>query len=144
MRGPWTTKSGGDLDVLSALNYSVLTDFFTYDNRELSISDEDIRGLRVYRVSKLKNGAIGANEWHRIKKELVIVTKGKVRWDFKDLAGNAKTITLTPHNRSVLIPSFILHTYTSLEDDSEIVIITNSLFNPENPTTFDTYSPEIY
>jgi dTDP-4-dehydrorhamnose 3,5-epimerase-like enzyme len=139
VRGPWVTKSGGNLDVLSAFDYNVLVDFFTYDTKELSISNEDIRGLRIYRVTNLKKGVVGANEWHRIKKELVIVTKGKVRWNLKDQSGNEREITLTPHNNSLLIPSFILHTYTSLEDDSEIVILTNTLFNPENHSTFDTY-----
>lgn len=139
IKGPWVTKSGGELDVLSALDYNLLKNFFTYDTKELSASDEDIRGLRIYRVSNLKKGVIGANEWHRIKRELVIVTKGKVQWNLKDKSGNEREIILTQRNNSVLIPPFILHTYTSLDNDSEIVIVTNTLFNPENPSTFDTY-----
>lgn len=144
IRGPWLTKSGGELDVLFALSHSQLENFFKYSKEELSVTNEEIRGLRGYRVSKLQKGLIGGNEWHRIKKELVIVTKGVVLWTFKDRAGKEYSVTLDTQNNTLLIPPYIFHTYKSLEDDSELLVITNTLFNPDNPFTHDTYPLDVF
>lgn len=121
-----------------------MNDFFTYDEDELSKIDEDIRGLRIYRVSNLTNGAIGGREWHRIKKELVFVTKGRVHWKISDRSGNEKEFILTPNNHAILIPPYIMHTYTSLENNSEVVVITNTLYNVDNPSTFDTHQDDTF
>lgn len=139
IRGPWVTKSKASLDVLAALSHEQTSQLFAYDEDELSAVDEDIRGLRVYRVSNLQTGAIGGNEWHRIKKELVFVTRGSIQWSLRDQNGETKECILTPNNCSLLIPPYILHTYEVLEDDSEIIVITNTLYNVDNSKTFDTY-----
>lgn len=140
IRGPWRTKSDANLDVLFSFNYTQLQDFFNYDSDELAISTQDIRGLRSYRVSKLSKGSIGGNEWHRIKKELIFITKGKVEWTVKDLEGATKSFIISPKDNGILILPFIFHTYESLEDDSEILVITNTLFDTEDQTTHDTYT----
>ena len=137
--GPWDTKSGGVLNVLFSLNKDVLDNFFSYESLELSITKEDIRGLRVYRVSQIKKARIGANEWHRIRCEIVSVIKGRVLWKLQDTQGNQIEHILDPTNNSLLIPPYIMHTYEALEDDSEILVIANTIFIVNDDTTHDTY-----
>lgn len=144
IKGPWTTKSNANLDVLAALSHEQTRQLFTYSNDSLSASSRKNRGLRIYRVSNLQSGAIGGNEWHRIKKELIFVTKGSVRWNLSDQYGTTQEIILTPHSQSVLIPPYILHTYTALEDDSELLVLTNTLYDVDDPETHDTYPLETF
>lgn len=143
IRGPWTTKSNADLRLLFGLGKKEMDSFFTYDETELNKLPQDVRGLRMYTVSGLKTGAKGANEWHRIKKELIFITRGSVHWLLTDAFGNTKEYTLTPENHGILIPPFVLHAYTALEDDSEIAVITNSLFIVDDPRTHDVYEPSL-
>src|SRR5690606_23717408 len=86
-------------------------------------------------------GAVGANEWHRIRAEIAIVTKGSVAWTNSDIENHTSTLILN-RRQSILIPPFILHTYKVLEDDAELLILANTLFNPEDPATHDTYSKD--
>jgi dTDP-4-dehydrorhamnose 3,5-epimerase-like enzyme len=143
IKGPWTTKSDAELSVLFGLNQKELDSFFNYDETELKKLSQDVRGLRMYRVSGLKNQAKGANEWHRVKKEIIFVTRGSVHWLLADADGNTKEYTLTPESQGIIIPPFILHAYTALEDDCEIIVITNTLFVVDDPGTHDFYEPSL-
>jgi hypothetical protein len=110
-RGPWSTKSGGELNVLFGLPFDQLKDqYFDYETAELLKIHEDVRGLRAYFVSKLPKDAIGANEWHRIRNELVFALNGPVEWTFEDFYAEKETIVLDENN-GVWIPNFILHSY---------------------------------
>lgn len=141
-QGPWHTKSHGELDVLFALDYQALTDrYFSYASKARQKAKTDIRGLRMYRVSKLKIGSIGANEWHALRNELVIVTHGSFQWICEDLKGGVKELTLT-RELGVWVPPYILHSYKSLEDNSELLVLANTLFTPGDTNTHDTYSLE--
>lgn len=141
-RGPWQAKSGGELDVLFALPYDVLqSKYFHYDDEELKDIPEDVRGLRAYRVRNLEAGKIGANEWHRLRHELVFAAVGSIRWTCEDLYGNKKEFVLN-QNQGVWTPPFVLHTYEALEDNSCVQVIANTLFNPEDPRTHDTFSAD--
>lgn len=142
--GPWKTKSNGTLQVLFNLPYSLLqSDFFNYIPVELASAQQDIRGLRSYRVTNLKQGAIGANEWHRIRHEIVYVAQGKLRWSCEDVYG-AKSEVLLDETNILWIPSYVLHTYEIIDDDTEICVIANTLFDPTDPTTHDTYSADAF
>jgi dTDP-4-dehydrorhamnose 3,5-epimerase-like enzyme len=143
-RGPWQTKSNAELNVLFALDYTFLQkQFFNYDKNSTSQLPVDIRGLRSYKVSGIQKNSIGANEWHKVRNEMVITTRGIIEWELKDLLGNNKKIILG-ENEGIFIPNHILHTYKALKDNSTILVIANTLFNPEDPLTHDTYGKDLF
>jgi dTDP-4-dehydrorhamnose 3,5-epimerase-like enzyme len=143
-RGPWPTKSNAELNVLFALDYTFLQKkFFNYDSNHTSQLSMDIRGLRSYKVSGIQKGSIGANEWHKVRNEIAITTSGVIEWELKDSLGNKKQLILA-ENEGVFIPNHILHTYKALEDNSTILVIANTLFNPEDPLTHDTYGKDLF
>jgi hypothetical protein len=54
-KGPWTTKSGGKLDVLTSIPIDLINNgLLRYDVSELSLLVRDIRGLRLYIVSEIR------------------------------------------------------------------------------------------
>lgn len=136
-KGPWRTKSDGELNVLLALTQAALKTFLHHESTDQS--PVDTHGLRIYKVSDLSKGSVGANEWHRIRNEYTFVTKGVVSWRLQDKNNEYIEYTLTPSNGGIIIPHHIMHTYKALEDDTEIVVIANTLFNPEDASTHDTY-----
>ena len=138
--GPWDTKSGGELNVLFSFSNKDLHSFLSYNSKELAVTNADIKGLRMYKVSHLTQFSIGAREWHKIRSEVVTVTKGRVLWKLMDTLGNRAEYTLTPTNFSLFIPPYIMHTYEALEDESEVSVIANTLFVVDDTTTHDTYS----
>lgn len=139
-KGPWPTKSNGELNVLFGIKFEdIQKKYFSYNNSELNKIPWDVRGLRSYRVNGLSKGSIGANEWHRIRNELVFATKGKVRWTCEDIYGNT-TEHILDSAYGIWIPPFILHTYEALEQDCELLVTANTLFRPDMPITHDTFS----
>lgn len=140
--GPFWTKSEANLAVLFAFGMEFnWQDLFNYNEQELARIGIDIRGFRIYEISALKQGVIGGTEFHRIRKEIVTITKGSIVIQLEDLSGRKADFTLT-RGQGVWIPPFIKHTYQALEDDTRLVAIANTLFDPTNSTTFDTYSDE--
>lgn len=139
--GEWQTKSGGTLSVLYKIDYPTLTKFLHYDQQELSKLPTDIRGLRSYKVANIPVGSVGADEWHRVRNEIVFALKGSFRWMCHDAYGKTREYILSG-NTAILTPHHILHTYVALEDDSTICSLANTLFLPEKPETHDTYSAE--
>ena len=137
-RGPWATKSAAELMVLCAVPRFPLDRFFAYDKEELERIPEDIRGLRIYTVRGLPRGKIGGTEFHRIRQEIVFGLEGAVRWTVTDLFGRRKELTLTPKS-GVRTPPFILHRYEALEEGSGLLVVANTLFNPEDSRTHDSY-----
>lgn len=141
-KGPWQSKSGGTLTVLLSLTAEQSAKFQDYNNPEfsrvLTEAGADIRGLRVYNVDSIPNGSTGANEYHLARTEIVNVLAGKVLWRSEDVYGDVKEFTLNSAT-SLIVPSGILHTYTALEDGTRLQVICNTLFNPEDPATHDSY-----
>ena len=91
--GPWTTKSGGELNVLFARHLNIINGiFFEYDARELEKIPRDIRGLRMYRVDNIPKGGIGGNEFHRIRQEIIIPIRGRLVYECEDLFGQKDLI----------------------------------------------------
>ena len=139
-KGPWPTKSNGQLSVLFGMDFiDTQEKFFHYEESELSKITSDIRGMRSYSVNGLKNKSIGANEWHRLRNELMFAIKGSAKLICEDAYGNQKEFTLD-HSMGVWVPPFILHTYEALQDDTELLVIANTLFSPNDPTTHDSFS----
>lgn len=144
IRGPWRTKSQGELNVIFALSMSeLLGEYLSYDQQELDRLRRDIRGFRIYTVQNLSRNQIGANEFHRIRKEIVIGLEGRTRWTCEDLLGGKREFILTPQN-GIWIPPFVLHTYHVLEDGTGHMAIANTLFDPADPDTHDTFSLELF
>lgn len=135
--GPWATKSGGHLNVL-----------FNFDRAEareyIEGSEDEPSGLRAYRVTGLKKGAIGGNEWHKARVEMAFVTRGALTWEITASDGTESTIESSPSTQGVIIYPNTLHTYHVEEDDTEILVITNTMFDPNDPSTHDTYSSDSF
>lgn len=146
-KGPWQSKSGGELHVLFGLNQAQTSAFFDFDNPEFDrVSKEsglDIRGLRSYTVSGIPKDSIGAQEWHRARTELVRAERGSAMWTCTDLEGNERSFTLDAKT-AVITPPGILHTYQALEDNTKLQVICNTIFIPEDSHTHDTFSKESF
>lgn len=143
-RGPWDTKSGGKLNVLFAMPLTTVQDrYLRYEKAELDLMPSDIRGLRAYTVRDLPNERIGGSEWHRIREEIVFVLEGSVLWMCEDILGNQRDIILDT-GTGIWMPSFILHTYKVKKERSDLLVIANTLFVPDDPRTHDTYSAETF
>ncbi|HRN96998.1 MAG TPA: WxcM-like domain-containing protein [Candidatus Saccharibacteria bacterium] len=143
-KGPWDTKSGGSLNVLFSIGYdSIQGRFLRYERSELEMIGMDIRGLRSYTVTGLKKGSVGAHEWHRLRNELVFTVRGSVKWTCEDTYGEIVTFSKST-SFGLWIPPFTLHTYESLEDNSEILVFANTLFLPDDPTTHDTFDATLF
>lgn len=139
VRGPWKTKSSGNLMVGMAIpSVDLKSRFFKYSQKELQMVSQDIRGLRIYTVRQLPKDAEGGGEFHRIREEIVIGLDGKILWECWDLEGRTSKIDITPEI-GLWMPLFILHRYRVLEDNSGLMVVCNTLFNPEDPKTHDTY-----
>ena len=141
-KGPWLTKSGGELTVLFSLPYDVLQQYLNFDNDEfvrLKDAGKDIRGLRSYVVSGISKGSVGAQEWHKARAELVRALDGSASWECEDLMGGKQTFTLN-NNTVLMVPPGILHTYKALEDNTRLQVIATTLFDPDDPDTHDSFS----
>jgi mannose-6-phosphate isomerase-like protein (cupin superfamily) len=143
LRGPWTTKSNGNLSVLLALPYNeFIAKFFEYDGSELRRLKTDIRGFRSYQITDLKKGNIGGTEFHRIRNEVLFVLEGRFDVICEDVFGGKKNFSLMDGG-GIYIPSFILHTYKVLSD-GRLFVMANTLFDPNDLETHDTYSLDLF
>ena len=140
--GEWDTKSGGILNVLYKIDFELVQRLLTYDANELATIPIDIRGLRSYRVHSIDKGSIGANEWHKIRNELVFALAGSFKWTCQDVYGGQIEL-IVDGNTAVFTPNHILHTYEALEDGTSIAVVANTLFYPDHPETHDTFPRDI-
>ena len=138
---PWESKSGGILRVNFAVPLPEVTErFIAYEGNELTVVSTDIRGLRLYRVSDMPEGAKGGGEYHEVRQELVGVNRGRIAWVCEDLLGGKKVFKLDAKTGiSIWMPPFILHTYTVLESGSELWFFANTLSDPRDKASQDTY-----
>lgn len=145
--GPYRTKSNADLTVRFVFGEGDALTFFTYSDVELSHLPCSIRGLREYEITGLQRGANGGNEYHRIRQEIVLVTRGIVRWTLDDLHGGVSIRELHA-GEGIWLQPFILHAYHVVENDSALQVIANTIFfNPDDksdPRTHDTYSADAF
>lgn len=144
-QGPWNTKSDGILMMLFQLPIKAIRDrFLRYEPEEVErLFPNDVRGLRVYTIRDLAKGKVGGTEWHRIRQEMVFVLDGSVRWICADLYGGIRHLILDS-GYGVSMPPFILHTYEVREAGSGLLVVANTLFDPEDPATHDTYPMEAF
>ena len=144
----WTTKANATLRVLTTDPFPALfcpsSGFFLYDPGELQIAKGfEMRGLRTYTVRCQNPGVLGGTEFHRIRWEYVIGLEGRFEWTFEDLHGEKKVSVISPTN-GILLPPFILHTSEAKVKNSGLLVICNTLYDPEKKETHDTYSKEMF
>jgi len=130
-KGPWDTKSGGALNVLFAIPDEELAGFFV---------KSPISGFRIYQVSNPEIEKPGGMEWHIYRQEIVLVPRGRVEWIFEDTWRN-KIKFVQDGSVAVWIPGYIVHSYKAL-DECSIIVIANTLYDPDDPETYDTYVRE--
>ena len=123
------SKSGGTLRVMLQLKRNSFQRFF-----------EVTRRLRIYRVSDIPKGGVGANEFHKHRSEIVTAEKGTFRLELEDLRGRVKAVKLQEGTTYGAIPPFILHTYVALTDLASLHVVANTLYDHYRPATYDTYS----
>ncbi len=138
----WDTKSGGTLRVLYALDYSIARDFLSF-HEATDTNHADIRGIRSYVVHDIPKGKIGANEWHKIRNEIITVLNGSIKWTCTDTEGNEAQFVINK-GTAVFTPNHILHRYESLEEHTALTVLANTIFQPGDPTTHDTYPAETF
>lgn len=143
---PWKTKSEAELSVLTYLPFKWMQRFAKYEPEEVKNipSYFDIRGFRAYLVEKIPSERIGGTEFHRIRQELIYALEGEVEWTFEDVFGKKKELLLNNKNM-VYFPPFIRHDYkTQKGGGGSLLVICNTLFDPNDKRTWDTYSAEIF
>lgn len=143
-KGPWTTKSEGELSVLFALSSNDAQLFlYDYDALELTRIKEDITGIRSYAVRNIPENKIGGTEFHRIRQEILFGLEGSVELECEDVWRKKRNFLLT-QQQGVLLPPFILHTYFTKAASNSLLVLCNTLYPPENPLAHDTYSLEAF
>ena len=133
--GPWRTKSGGELMVPTVLAFEEARRFLGEEEVEGGVG----KGLRVYVVGGLQKGVWGGGEFHKVRWEKVMCVSGKVLWKVRDVYGDEADIEMTPGS-AVYVPPWVLHSYTAQEDGACLVVMANTLFDPGNRDSWDTYS----
>ncbi|HLD54788.1 MAG TPA: WxcM-like domain-containing protein [Candidatus Nanoarchaeia archaeon] len=142
-KGPWKTKSNAELRVLFALSNQEVLKYLQYNQNELDKIPQDIRGIRAYSVTNLKKESEGGREFHKVRKELFFLLAGSVKLTLEDIYGGTKNLILDSQ-KGIYIPPFVLHTYKTLEDNSNFLVLANTLFDVDNPRTHDTFSEMIF
>ena len=136
------SKSGGTLQVLNAIPITLVQRLLQYDQKELE-NIPDIRGFRSYQVSNIPQGTVGGLEFHKVRKEIIYCTRGNLNFILEDITGKIQEVNLEEGN-AVYFPSYIMHTYTAKEDKSSLLVIANTLFDPNDKSTHDTYSMDAF
>jgi hypothetical protein len=139
----WKTKSNADLVVLFAMAAHEVSDFLKYENEELkNFIPGDIRGLRAYYIKGLKMGSIGGGEFHRLRKEILFSLEGIFDFECEDVYGRKRMLRID-QDKALYLPNFISHTYETITS-GDLLVFANTLFNADDPKTWDSYSLETF
>lgn len=142
-QGPWPTKSGGRMHVILAFPKAILEKMIHVDEHELQRTPKVQLGIRAFHTKGIAEGTVGGKHFHRIKQEVISLSSGKVEFLMEDVYGDIRKIVLDQHTRALLIPPFVMHTYTAL-DQSELIGVSNTLYDHEDPETHDTYLQDVF
>jgi mannose-6-phosphate isomerase-like protein (cupin superfamily) len=125
----YKSKSGADLKIVIQLTKNQLKEFF-----------KNNVGFRIYRLDNIQKGREGAKEFHKIRKEIFIIERGKIELKLEDLKGLKSKYELKENYIFYFIPPFTYHLYRGLTDNSSMAILANTLYFKDKPETYDTYS----
>lgn len=123
------SKSGAELEVVIQMSREQLREF-----------TEKNSGFRVYRLHGIPRGAEGGKEFHRVKKEIVIVDRGEIELELEHLNGGKERHTLKENDIFFLIKPLTFHTYRGLAESSTITVLASSVYRKGEPETHDSYS----
>lgn len=136
---PWNTKVGGELFLLNQMSYGEVQEFLSnYDSEELNRIPRDIRGIRAYFVKGMEKNSESGLHFHRLKSEKFFCLEGEMDLNTEDLFGNKESFKLD-QKKGIYLPPFIFHTTVSNTQNSNILVLTNTLFYKDDPRTHDTY-----
>ncbi len=152
--GPYTTRTGAHLYVAWVLpnggtpsedrhNSAIpqgmmLEDFLKIDRDEESQLKENVRQSnpdydldfsadRLYFQPDMpSSGGPAGNEFHRVRREILLPLSGRLEVDLEDVYGGKKSVELLPGN-GLVVPPFIMHTLNILEPSS-MACRANTLF----------------
>jgi hypothetical protein len=100
------------------------------------------RNLRIYRISGIPRGGVGAGEFHKHRSEIITIENGMFMLALEDIRGRVKTVTLPEGVTYGIVGPFILHTYTALTSRASLHVVANTLYDHKRPATQDTYSQQ--
>jgi len=95
--------------------------------------------MRLYKISGVPKGGIGAREFHRKRSEILMIQKGKFRLYLEDLRGRRSTVVLRDHVAYGVINPLVLHTYEALTGGACLITMANTLYDRKRPATYDSY-----
>lgn len=122
------SKSGGSLTVIVQLGSEELREFLGRT-----------KALRIYRVSGVPKGGIGAGEFHKRRSEIITVEEGAFKLSLEDIWGRRKMVVLQERVTYGVIGPFVLHEYISLSSNASLNVVANTLYNRGRKSTHDTY-----
>ncbi len=125
----YLSKSGGKLHVMLQLDKGSFVKFF-----------QGMRTLRIYRVTDIPRGGVGAAEFHKRRSEIITVEKGSFKLLLEDLRGKTKSIILTENMTLGVIRPYTFHTYIALNEKAGLHVLANTLYDRKDSRTHDTYS----
>lgn len=131
------------MHVILAFPKDILHRMINVDPHELALVPELELGLRAFHTKGIASGTVAGKHFHRIKQEVIALSSGKAEFLLEDVYGGTMTITLDREIRALLIPPFVMHTDTAIEE-SELVGVSNTLYDHDNPATHDTYLQETF
>ena len=166
--GPYKTKTGADLYVswvlpngnngLSLPGNLTLEKFMDFDkNEERELLEHfrrehplyTVEGLsadRFYFQPNIPMGAIAGNEFHRIRREILLPVSGRLEVELEDVYGDRRTIDLSVGGGLIIQP-FIMHTIYAMEK-SATLCRANTIFmvgsEDDKVAIPDTYSRETF
>jgi oxalate decarboxylase/phosphoglucose isomerase-like protein (cupin superfamily) len=129
----YPSKSGGKLHVMLQLDKDAFMKFF-----------KGRKTLRIYRVSDVPKGGVGAAEFHKRRSEIITVEKGSFKLLLEDLHGKRKSFILTENMTFGVIPPYTFHTYIAVSNKAALHVLANTLYNHKDSRTYDTYSKEAF
>ena len=139
-RGPFPTKSHSTLNVAFALSQFETARFFNSSSPdEVRRLPGDPKGFRIYINDGIRKGRVGATEFHRVREEIVYCLLGEVFFTVEDVWGEKVSYVLSKGD-GIWMPPFIYHRYEGVAEESWLMAVACTLFDPEDPATKDSYS----
>ena len=86
---------------------------------------------------EIKKGVTRGNHYHKRNRELMIVTRGRLRLRIENLQTGATAETVVEEGDSVVIEPYDLHTFTADEDASLVACNAVAPFDEADPDVFE-------
>lgn len=142
-KGPWSTKSGGQMHVIMAFDEAILKLLLVTEPEELLYAPKVKLGFRAFHTKGIEAKTEGGKHYHRIKREFICASNGALEFLLEDVYGGKKIIILDQNTRALYIPPFVMHSYKVLKQ-AELIGISNTLYDHEDPETHDTYDRDAF